>query len=314
LANAFGVPELRRDYFTDRLTLTNTERNVRGTDIEAEEEQGAKCFVCEYVDPKSKPSLPLIIEHPDNLSVNAVSEKSTHNVHQVLVANLTHNSSFQKLPVDSIAKLLSITQEGVRLQYGKKESFVLLLARYGNATGGIMHPSLEMLTLPETPSVIKEEMAAVERSMQDLGVCPMCRVISIEQGGPRQLISTEHFIAFAPWAPTSSHEFWIYPKSHEPSFLRASSKAITDLALILRSTLGGMHRELGGTPFTLSFHSINEKMSNDYHWHIEVHPMLKTWGSIEKGLGVYVNDIPPEMTGEVLGKAARKELAELIGI
>ena len=75
-----------------------------------------------------------------------------------------------------------------------------------------------------------------------------------------------------------------------------------------------MHRELGQISFTMSFHSINEKMGKDYHWHIEVHPILKTWGSMEKGLGVYVNDIPPEMTGEVLGRAARKELAELVGI
>ena len=308
------MPELRRDYFTDRLTLTNTNRTDRGTDIAAEEGQGPKCFVCDYVDgSKSKPGLPLIIEHPNSLSVNAVSDKSSQNTHHVLVANLGHDSSFQKLPVESISKLLSVAQENVKSQYGRKDDFVLLLARYGNAAGGILHPSLEMFTLPEMPSVIADEMTAVEGSMQDLGICPMCRVISVEQGGPRQLISTEHFVAFAPWAPTSSYEFWIYPKSHNPSFLSTSNRVINDLALILRSTLGGMHRELGGIPFSMSFHSISEKMGN-YHWHIEVHPMLKTWGSIEKGLGVFVNDISPEMTGEVLGRAARKELAELVGI
>ena len=310
------MPELRRDYFTDRLTLTNIDRSVRGTDIAAEEEPDTKCFVCDYVDSsKSKPSLPLIIEHTNSLSVNEVSDKSPqNNTHHVLVANLDHDSSFQKLPVDGISKLLSVAQENIKSQYGRKDNFVLLLARYGNAAGGILHPSLEMLTLPEIPSVIMEEMAAVERSMQDLGICPMCRVISVEQGGPRQLISTEHFIAFAPWAPTSSYEFWIYPKSHDSGFLSTSSRVINDLALILRSTLGGMQRELDKVPFSMSFHSINEKMGNDYHWHIEVHPMLKTWGSIEKGLGVFVNDISPEMTGEVLGRAARKELAELVGI
>lgn len=307
----FGVPDLRRDYFTERLTLTNTERSVRGSDIEADEERGAKCFVCDYANSK-KSSLPLIIEHPRSLSVS--TSKSPSTVHQVFVANLSHNSSFQKLPVDGIAKLLSMAQENLRVQYEKQDIFVLLMARYGNAAGGIMHPNLEIITLPETPSLIVEEMVAVERSMQDLGICPMCRVISVEQGGPRQLISTEHFISFAPWAPTSSHEFWVYPKSHDPSFLKVSSKVINDLALIFRSTLGGMHRELGQIPFTMSFHSISEKMGKDYHWHIEVHPILKTWGSMEKGLGVYVNDVPPEMTGEVLGKAARKELAELVGI
>jgi len=311
------VPELRRDYFTDRLVLTSTDRNVRGSDMIAVDEQNAKCFVCDHLgDPKSKPSLPLIIEHPDNLSVNAVANKSPQDIshHVSIIANLSHNTSFLKLPVDDIYKLLSVAQENVKFQYGRKNNFVLLLARYGNATGGIMHPSLEVMTLPETPSIMVEETGAVERSMQDLGICPMCRVISVEQGGPRQLISTEHFIAFAPWASTSSYEFWVYPKVHESSFIRTSSRAVNDLALILRSTLGGMHRKLGNVPFNMSFHSINDKMVNDYHWHLEVHPMLKTWGSIEKGLGVFVNEISPELTGEVLGRAARKELAELVGI
>ena len=311
------MPELRRDYFTDRLTLTNTDRNARGTDVMAVDEQNVRCFVCDHLgNPKSKPSIPLTIEHPDNLGVNAVTDKSSHDIshHISIIANLSHNSSFQKLPVDDIYKLLNVAQENVKLQYEKKNNFVLLLARYGNIAGGIMHPSLEVMTLPETPSIMMEEMGAVGRSMQDLGICPMCRVISVEQGGPRQLISTDHFIAFAPWAPTSSHEFWVYPKVHDPSFMRASNRAVDDLALILRSTLGGMQRELGNIPFIMSFHSINERMGNDYHWHIEVHPLLKTWGSIEKGLGVFVSDMSPEWTAEILGRAARKELAELVGI
>lgn len=309
-----AVPELRRDYFTERLTLTSNDRGSRGTDIPEDIQESGRCFVCDRIgNQKNKPALPLIIEHPDNLAVSSKSEEDGSS-HVSIIASLIHNSSFQNLSVEDIVKMLTSAQENMKLQYSKKDSFVIMLSRYGNTAGAIMHPSLEIFTIPEVPSIVAEEMASVERSVQDLGICPMCRVIGVEQGGPRQLISTEHFIAFAPWAPTSSYEFWVYPKLHDASFLKMSSKALNDLALILRSTLGGMQRELGRIRFNMVFHTINDKKSSEYHWHIEVHPLLNMWGSIEKGLGVFVNDIAPEMTGEVLGRASRKELAELVGI
>ena len=42
----------------------------------------------------------------------------------------------------------------------------------------------------------------------------MSQTVSEETGGPRQVLQTEGFIAFCPWAPSYPYEFWIAPKKH----------------------------------------------------------------------------------------------------
>ena len=311
------MPELRRDYFTNRLVITNTERGNRGTEFYKDEvSDSGKCFACEHVSSAKKPFSPVATNHPQGLAVNfeEAGEKSNNN-HLALIASAKHGDLFQKLAVETIAKVLTLAQENTKTMYSRKETnFVLLFARYGHCAGAVTsHPNLELLALPEIPPIVAEEIQAAEKSRQDFDVCPMCRVVSVELGGPRQLISTSYYIAFAPWAPTSSHEFWISPRTHQTSFLRSTEREINDLALVLRSTLGGLNAALGNAPFTMVFHSTNEK-SNEHHWHIEVHPKMRNWGSLEKGLDVFLNDVPPETTGEVLGRASRKELAELVGV
>jgi UDPglucose--hexose-1-phosphate uridylyltransferase len=88
-----------------------------------------------------------------------------------------------------------------------------------------------------------------------------------------------------------------------------------DLALMLRSTLGGMSRALDTQNFTMVFHSSSEKKTTkQIHWHMEVYPRKSSLTGLEIGGGIYANDISPESAAQVLGASARKELAQLVGI
>jgi UDPglucose--hexose-1-phosphate uridylyltransferase len=88
-----------------------------------------------------------------------------------------------------------------------------------------------------------------------------------------------------------------------------------DLALMLRSTLGGMSKALDSPSFTLVFHSSSEKKTTkQIHWHIEVYPKRAQFGGLELGGGIYANDVSPEAAAQVLGASSRKELAQLVGI
>ncbi len=99
------------------------------------------------------------------------------------------------------------------------------------------------------------------------------------------------------------------------AFSKITQKEIGDLALMLRATLGGMSKALDDAAFNLVFHlSPEKKNSRQIHWHIEVYPQMNTWSGLERGFGVYVNDVTPEKSAELLGSACRKELAGLVGI
>lgn len=310
------MPELRRDYFTDRLSITNVERSARGTDFQkAIRENEQDCFACEQTAKvKSNPFTPIVVDHPRNILGGSEPGKAEINNHFVIIASQKHGSWFNNLSIQEILKALGLAQENVKALYSKKENeFVLLISKYAHGPRSMPHATFELLGLPQQIPIVEEELSSVSRSIQDLGTCPMCSVISVEQGGPRQLISTSDFVAFSPWATTSAYEFWIYPKFHQANFLKTSHRQIEDLALILRSTLGGLYNVLGDVPFNMVFHTIDDR-TGEYHWHIEVHPMWNKWGGLERGLQIFLNEISPETAGDTLGKASRKVFAELVGL
>jgi UDPglucose--hexose-1-phosphate uridylyltransferase len=213
--------------------------------------------------------------------------------------------------------VLATTQDKVRWLYGQRGvSYVAIFVNHGAEAGAsVTHAHLQLVTLPRLPPAIEDEANTVQKSLNDLGVCPMCTVVSVESGGPRQILSTDFHLAFAPWASAHSFEFWIFPKRHQTSFLKATQKELRDLAVILRASLGGLARAAGDPSFNLVFHTSSEKKTTrQVHWHIEVYPQLTKWAGLERGSGVFVNQVPPEQAAQALGQAARKELAELVGI
>jgi UDPglucose--hexose-1-phosphate uridylyltransferase len=237
--------------------------------------------------------------------------------HHVMVVTPEHRAKFSSLRVEQWIDIFATLQDRIRWLYSKKGvGYVSVFVNSGYEAGAsFSHPHLQTLTLTKLPPVIAEEAESVHDSMIELGVCPMCKVVSLESNGPRLILSTDNFVAFAPWASTHAYEFWIFPKKHETSFLRVSQKEIQDLATMLRSSLGALDSTLDQPPFNIVFHiSSEKKTTKQIHWHIEVYPQIIKWAGLERGSGVFVNPIPPELAAHRLGAAARKELATLIGV
>ena len=127
--------------------------------------------------------------------------------------------------------------------------------------------------------------------------------------------ATDNFISICPWASIYPYEFAIYPKKHSTTLTKISQKEIFDLAMILRSTLGGMSQVLQNPSFNLIFQlSPEKKNSRQFHWHIEIYPHISELTGLEKGFGVFVNSILPETAASKLGAAARKEIAKIVGV
>jgi len=179
----------------------------------------------------------------------------------------------------------------------------------------VEHPHIHMISFSNLPPRIDEEAESSHKIFNEKGVCPMCQIVNTETAGPRQILQTDGFIAFCPWAPSYPFEFWICPKKHTTNFSKISQKEINDVALILRATLGGLTKEIKDASFNLAFHlSPEKKNSRQIHWHIEVYPITEHWSGLERGYGVFLNTISPEKAAEALGAACRKELANLVGI
>lgn len=338
--------DLRKDYVLDRFVLV--------PDSAAEpphEKPDAKCPYCPGNESMTPPAiLALVVKEGmlqrlsdseeniiDDWSVRVFESKSpivtttsaasysdkplysepAYGYHQVVVASPEHKQSLSQMSVDQWGNVLVVLQDRVRWLYTQKNvTYVSIYVNSGAGAGAQNpHPHLNVVTFSAIPPAIELEAEGHHRYMNENGNCPACNMISVESSGPRQILATDSFLAFSPWAPTYPYEFWVYPKRHVTFFSKITQKEINDLALMMRATLGGMSKALRDAPFNLVFHlSPEKKNSRQIHWHIEVYPQLSAWSGLERGFGVYVNNVRPEKAAEVLGSASRKELAGLVGI
>lgn len=237
--------------------------------------------------------------------------------HQTVVASPDHNQNLASISIEQWTNVLLVIQDRVRWLYTQKGvTYVAIYVNDGEAAGtNVRHPHLNLLTLSTIPPAIGVEADAAHRFMNENGNCPACLMLNAELDGPRQILSTDTYLAFCPWASSYPYEYWIYPKKHMTTFSKISQKEINGLALILRATLGGLAKALSNISFNLVFHlSPEKKNSRQIHWHIEIYPHLANWSGLERGFGIFVNSIGPEKSAEVLGAASRKELAGLVGI
>ena len=255
-------------------------------------------------------------------SENSYSERPhysepAYGYHYIVVASPNENDSLSTIDVEQWSNVLVVIQDRTRWLYTQKGvTYVSIYGNHGKDAGSINpHPHLNIVTFSTVPPVIEAEVEASHKILNEKGVCAMCQTVNAETGGPRQVLQTEGFIAFCPWAPSYPYEFWICPKKHATSFSKITQKEINDLSLILRSTLGGLRKCIKDLSFNFVFHlSPEKKNSRQIHWHIEVYPITDPWSGLERGYGVFLNKISPEEAAEKLGAACRKELALLVGI
>ena len=237
--------------------------------------------------------------------------------HYVVVASPKHSDSLATIDTEQWSNVIVVIQDRLRWLYTQRGvTYVSIVVNHGQDAGGIVdHPHVDMVSFSNIPPVIEEESEASHKILNEKGVCPVCQIVSTETGSSRQVLQTEGFIAFCPWAPSHHFEFWICPKKHTTSFSKISQKEINDLSLILRATLGGLTKTIKNLSYNLVFHlSPEKKNSKQIHWHIEVYPLINSWSGLERGYGVFLNTTSPEESGQLLGAASRKELANLVGI
>jgi len=237
--------------------------------------------------------------------------------HQILVATPNHQDDFSKISVEQWANVLLVLQDRIRYLYTQKRvTYVSAFINSGIGSGTeITHAHVNIVTFSEVPPLIESIALLSHKFVNENGTCPSCVAISTESDGPRQVLTTDNFIAFCPWASLYAYQFSIYPKKHSTTLTKISQKEISDLAMILRATLGGMAHMLDNPSFNLIFQlSPEKKNSRQFHWHIEIFPQLYPLTGLEKGFGVFVNSVLPEKSALELGSSARKELAKLVGV
>jgi len=230
--------------------------------------------------------------------------------HEVLVESPRHDEHPGTARISQLTYLINTYLD--RLNEISAEPYTKYVSIFRNhrrdAGASLSHAHTQLISTPLVPKIVDEELEASKKFWVKNKRCTFCEILEKERNSPRFIWENNSFVAFAPWASIHPLEFWIFPKRHQSTLLDMSQVEINDLAVALRSCLGGLRTLLKDPPYNFGFHiAINKEESDYYHWHLEVYPKLSIWAGFEKSTGMFINVVPPEDAAENLREAVEKE-------
>jgi UDPglucose--hexose-1-phosphate uridylyltransferase len=147
--------------------------------------------------------------------------------------------------------------------------------------------------------------------------CVFCDILAQEERQNLRIVEVRgDYLAFCPYAPRVPYETWIMPRSHESSFERSGTSrvgSVTDLAALLRHTLQrirtvteAFHLVLHTTPNSQHASGVAgywKTLDDDYHWHIEILPILEAKAKSYTFKEVYYSPVTSETAVKRLREA-----------
>jgi UDPglucose--hexose-1-phosphate uridylyltransferase len=136
--------------------------------------------------------------------------------------------------------------------------------------------------------------------------CVFCDILRQEVRQKSRIVdSVGDYYAFCPYAARVPYEIWLTPRTHNHLFETIGSEARRHFATLLRRTLRRLeqvttnyHMVLHTAPNTLQtkgeLRDYWRTIAGDYHWHVEILPVLKSRSKSYTIKEVYFNGTAPE--------------------
>jgi UDPglucose--hexose-1-phosphate uridylyltransferase len=147
--------------------------------------------------------------------------------------------------------------------------------------------------------------------------CVFCDILAQEERQGLRILETRgDYVAFCPYAPRVPYETWILPRTHEASFERTGlsrSSNLLDMAGLFRRTLQRIRTV--SEAFHLVLHTAPNSqhgsgalgywktLDEDYHWHIEILPIIEARAKSYTFKEVYYSPVTSETAVKRLREA-----------
>jgi len=227
---------------------------------------------------------------PQRLGEGLYDKMQSVGAHEVLVENPKHDKQLWEVPDAAVEQFLQlIASRIIDLKQDRRFKYVTVYKNYGAAAGqDFEHPTSELTATTFVPRRILYELRAGKEYFQQKERCVFCDIIAQEQRQALRIVETRgDYVSHCPYAPRVPYEVWIMPRTHEASFERGVTSrqtSVKDLAALLRRTLrrilgvtDAFHMVLHTSPNTLHRSEVLnywKTIDDDYHWHLEIMPIL----------------------------------------
>jgi len=235
--------------------------------------------------------------------------------HEVVVETPQHDKRFSTFSDEEIDYVLSVW--GSRIADLKKDArfkYVTVFKNQGPRAGQEWsHAHSQVTATIFVPRRIKYELASAHDWFKDKERCVFCDIVRQEEKQGKRIVDVQgDYYALCPYASRVPFEIWILHRRHNHLFeqprpganrrqlaglvgrvLRRLEKIATSFHLVVHTAPNTRNKkgELSGYWKTLS---------EDYHWHIEIMPILEKRSKSYSIKEVYFNSLLPEQAAEQL--------------
>jgi len=239
--------------------------------------------------------------------------------HEVLVENPKHDRQLWQADDAEIEQFLLLAAQRIQdLKGDARFRYISIFKNHGAGSGQEFdHPTSQLTATTFIPRRVLYELRAGLDYFKQKERCVFCDMLAQEmQQGQRIVEVRGDFVALCPYATRAPYETWILSRTHDAAFERfaLSHPASTrDLGGLIKRTLQRIRT------ITESFHMVLHTSPNrshisaslgywktlddDYHWHIEILPILAAKAKSYTFKEVYYSPVSPETAAKRLREA-----------
>ncbi len=245
------------------------------------------------------------------LTPYATGPKAAYGYHEVIIENRRHDGQPPRVSAEELALTFKTAFRRVAeiLKSDSRIKYVIIIRNYG-ARGGasIPHPHMQVFASEVVMPLIDEELKAFEDARVRELECPLCKEVEAAEREGRIVFRGWGYVAFTAYAPRQPYETWLVPLKHSDNPLTLEGNALLNFTKAFKKLLTIFTERLGDPAYNLWIHLPPRRSlgSGVFHWHLELSPVIATWGGLEKGGRTYIVTVPPEraaaeLRGEVEG-------------
>ena len=240
--------------------------------------------------------------------------------HEVLVENPRHDGHIWNAKDAEIERFLVLAAQRMQdLKGDQRFKYISMFKNHGaGAAQEFEHPHAQLTATTFVPRRVLYELRAGRDYFATKERCVFCDILAQEARQNQRIVEVRgDYVALCPYAPRVPYETWIIPRVHDAAFERAAlsrASGMMDLAALLRRTLRRIrtiteqfHLVLHTAPNTL--HSSGtlgywKTLDDDYHWHIEILPVIRATAKSYTFKEVYFSPVSSETASRQLRDAS----------
>jgi len=256
---------------------------------------------------------------PQRAGIGLYDAMRTVGAHEVLVENPQHERQLWQAADAEIAQFLKLVAHRIQdLKRDPRFKYVTVFKNHGAVAGQeFAHPTSQLTATTFVPRRVLYELRSCREYFAQKERCVFCDILAQEERQAARVVERRgDYLACCPYASRVSYETWLLPRVHESSFEAAVGRreSLGDLAALLRRTLrrilgvsAAFHLVLHTVPNTGSKSKVLDywrSIEEDYHWHIEILPIVPGRSKSYTFKETYFTEVTPETAAERLRAVA----------